>query len=62
MNEERQWIIQLCTQRWEGTELVYADFPTDEGLMTRDEMLQVLERVSREHPDSEFRGHRERGR
>jgi hypothetical protein len=46
-----------CTQRWVGNELQYEDFPTPEGRMTRDQMMQVLERVSRLHPNDEFRGH-----
>lgn len=28
--------------------------------MTRSQMLDVLERVGHEHPDSEFRGHKAR--
>jgi len=66
MAEEKQWIIQRCTQKWNrrpelgaaGFELLYENFPTPEGLMTRAQMAEVLERVSREHPDSEFRGHK----
>jgi hypothetical protein len=62
----REWIIQRCTQRstfrpelpgaacWQ---LEYEDFPTPEGLMTRDQMMQVLERVGRDNPNDEFRGH-----
>lgn len=64
--EAPEWIIQRCTQKWNvhpelgpaGFELLYENFPTPEGLMTRAQMMEVLERVSREHPDSEFRGHR----
>ena len=55
---ERQSVIQRCTQRWNGCDLDYEDFPTPEGRMTRDLMLSVLERVSRENPNDEFRGHR----
>ena len=51
------WIIQRCTQRWIGSELQYEDFPTKEGVMTRDLIMQVLERVCRENPEDEFRGH-----
>ena len=66
MADERQWIIQRCTQRWQkrpelgsaGFELVYENFPTPEGLMTRAQMMEVLVRVSRKHPSSDFRGHR----
>lgn len=58
MEEDKQWIIQRCTQRWAGTELQYEDFPTLEGLMTRSRMVEALDRVSREHPGDEFRGHR----
>jgi hypothetical protein len=58
MHEQEQWVIQRCTQRWVGFELEYEDFPTPEGPMTRDLMLKILERVCREHPDDEFRGHR----
>ena len=66
MAEERQWIIQRCTQKWHkcpelgraGFELLCENFPTPEGLMTRVQMMEVLERVSREHPDSDFRGRR----
>jgi hypothetical protein len=54
---ERCWIIQKCTQRWIGTELLYEDFPTPEGLMTRDEMIEVLHRVCEEHQEDEFKGH-----
>lgn len=62
-----EWIIQRCTQRstfrpelpgaacWE---LEYENFPTPEGRMTREQMLVVLDRVGRENPDDEFRGHR----
>jgi hypothetical protein len=53
----REWIIQRCTQRWQGNDLVYEDFPTPEGLMTREEMVAVLDRVNREY-SAEFRGHR----
>jgi hypothetical protein len=55
--ERAEWIIQRCTQRWVGTELQYEDFPTPEGLMTRTQMLEVLERVGKESNDDEFRGH-----
>lgn len=58
--ERAEWIIQRCTQRWVGTELQYEDFPTPEGLMTRTQMLEVLERVARENNDDEFRGHNTR--
>jgi hypothetical protein len=51
------WIIQKCLQQWNGTELLYVDYPTPEGIMTRDDMVLVLERVCRENPASEFRGH-----
>ena len=59
-----QWIIQRCMQQWKKLtevripELVYEDFPTPEGVMTRGQMVEVLERVGLEHPDDEFRGHR----
>lgn len=59
-----EWIIQRCTQRWRKPpevripELIYEDFPTPEGLMTRTQMVEVLDRVNREHPNDEFRGHR----
>lgn len=56
-SEPREWIIQRCTQKWIGTSLVYEDFPTPEGLMTRTEMIKVLERVDRAHPVDEYRGH-----
>jgi hypothetical protein len=58
MLEEKEWIIQRCTQRWVGTELQYEDFQTPEGRMTRDSMVKVLERVCHEHPHEEFRGHK----
>jgi hypothetical protein len=58
IQEVKEWMIQRCTQGWVGSALEYEDFPTPEGTMTRDLMLRVLERVSREHPDDEFRGHR----
>jgi hypothetical protein len=58
ISQNEEWVIQRCTQRWVGFELQYEDFPTSEGRMTRDRMLSVLERVSREHPNDEFRGHR----
>jgi len=58
--ESAEWIIRRCTQKWIGTELQYEDFPTPEGLMTRTQMLDVLERVSRENPDDEFCGHNTR--
>jgi len=51
------WIIQKCTQRWIGNDLEYVDFPTPEGVMTRDQMVVVLERVCRENPAHEFKGH-----
>jgi len=57
MESPASWIIQKCTQRWIGHELQYVDFPTPEGVMTRNEMAVVLERVGRENPDHEFRGH-----
>jgi len=60
MEQEKQWVIQRCTQQWIGTDLQYEDFPTPEGRMTRDLMVEVLERVCREHPHDEFRGHRVR--
>lgn len=64
---EGKWIIQRHTQRstfrpelpgaacWE---LEYEDWATPEGVMTYGQMLEVLPRVEREHPDEEFRGHR----
>jgi hypothetical protein len=58
ISQATEWVIKRCTQRWVGFQLEYEDFPTPEGLMTRDLMLKVLERVSREHPSDEFRGHR----
>ena len=58
IQRDKEWMIQRCTQRWVGSDLEYEDFPTPEGPMTRDVMLRVLERVSREHPNDEFRGHR----
>ena len=54
---EASWIIQRCTQQWRGSELLYEDFPTPEGIMTRGQMVEVLERVCREHPEHEFKGH-----
>jgi hypothetical protein len=60
MEQERQWVIQRCTQRWVGFDLEYEDFPTAEGRMTRETMLIVLERVSQENPNDEFRGHKVR--
>jgi len=54
----RCWIIQRCTQKLAGKELQYEEFPTPEGLMTREQMLEVLKRVEQEHPSDEFRGHR----
>ena len=59
-SEQADWIIRRCTQRWVGTELQYEDFPTPEGLMTRARMVEVLERVQREHPNDEFCGHKTR--
>jgi hypothetical protein len=53
----RTWIIQRCTQRWIGSELQYEDYPTPDGLMTRDEMIDVLLRVDEQNPNDEFRGH-----
>jgi hypothetical protein len=64
--ELAEWIIQRCTQRWKKPpevripELIYEDFPTEEGLMTHSQMAEALDRVGREHPDDEFRGHRVR--
>ena len=58
MEPEKQWVIQRCRQRWVGFELEYEDFPTPEGRMTRETMLTVLERVSQENPNDEFRGHK----
>jgi hypothetical protein len=58
MRQEEEWVIQRCTQRWAGFELEYEDFPTREGVMTRDLMLTVLERLYRDHPNDEFRGHK----
>lgn len=61
------WIIQRCTQKstyrpelpgaacWQ---LEYEDFPVPEGLLTRDQMITVLDRVGRQNQDDEFRGHR----
>ena len=57
MQQATEWVIQRRTQRWVGFQLEYEDFPTPEGLMTRDLMLTILERVCQEHPDYEFRGH-----
>jgi hypothetical protein len=66
IESEQTWIIQRCTQKstfrpelpgaacWQ---LEYEDFPTPEGVMTREKVLKVLERVCREHPDDEFRAH-----
>lgn len=54
---EATWIIQRCTQQWKGFELLYEDWPTPEGIMTRDQMVTVLQRVCEENPDHEFRGH-----
>lgn len=56
--QNEHWVIQRCTQRWIGFELEYEDLPTPEGIMTRDLMLATLERVSKEYPNDEFRGHR----
>ena len=39
MQQDKEWVIQRCTQRWVGFQLEYEDFPTPEGLMTRDLML-----------------------
>ena len=57
MESPASWIIQKCTQRWIGAVLQYVDFPTPEGVMTRNEMVLVLERVCLENPANEFRGH-----
>lgn len=54
----RCWLIQRCTQKIVGGQLQYEDFPTPEGLMTRARMLEVLDRVQRQNPQDEFRGHR----
>lgn len=61
--EDRTWIIQRCTQRVVGSELQYEDFRVPgqfEGLMTRSQMIEVLDRVSRAYPNDEFRGHNTR--
>lgn len=58
VEETPEWIIQRCTQKWIGTDLQYEDFPTAEGLMTRSQIIEVLDRVGREHPEDEFKGHR----
>ena len=64
----REWIIQRCTQRWIGTELVYEDWlgavgpiigaAVHDDLMTYYEMLRALEVCAASYPDDEFRGHR----
>jgi hypothetical protein len=67
--EEREWIIQRCTQRWNGIELVYQDcigaelfhwtvrqIPNFE-LMTYSDMLRALDWCAKKWPDEEFRGH-----
>ena len=52
---ERQWIIQRCLSAVKGD---YEDWPGYcERLMTRDEMLRVLEECERKWPEYEFRGH-----
>jgi hypothetical protein len=64
--QPKEWVIQRCTQRWIQTglpghlsrTLEYEDFPTPEGIMTRDRMLKVLDRVNLRNPNDEFRGHR----
>ena len=53
----RVWIIQRCTQKWIGSELQYENFPTREGLMTRAQMVKVLDRVNRQNPNDEFTRH-----
>jgi hypothetical protein len=67
--ENREWIIQRCTQRWNGSELLYEDWIGAElfdgaarhmgniELMTRSEMIEGLERCAKKWPDDEFRGH-----
>jgi hypothetical protein len=67
--EEREWIIQRCTQWWNGVELVYQDWigaelfdgriprMSDLRLMTRSEMLRALDWCAKEWPNEEFRGH-----
>ncbi len=57
LTSERCWIIRRCTQRWIGHSLVYEDFPTTAGLMTREDVQRELDRVDREFPD-EFCAHR----
>ncbi len=56
--EPLEWIIQRCTQKWVDGDLQYEDFSTPEGILSRSEMLTVLDRVSRANPNDEFRGHR----
>jgi hypothetical protein len=65
----REWIIQRCTQRWNGSELLYEDWIGAElfdgagrqmgniELMTRPEMIEGLEWCAKRWPDDEFRGH-----
>lgn len=59
--EEREWIIQRCTQQWIGTELQYQDWgPFGPGIMapvTKTEMIEALDVFQRRWPDDEFRGH-----
>jgi hypothetical protein len=64
----KEWIIQRCTQRWKGTELIYDDWKDfcalhgiaadsrDFALMTHDEMVEGLDRCNAQWP-YEFRGH-----
>lgn len=66
--EAREWIIQRCTQRWVGTELLYEDWIAGEytepleirppnDLLTHAEMLEALKFCEESWPGHEFRGH-----
>jgi hypothetical protein len=65
-SENREWIIQRCTQRWIGTQLRYEDFPASAWqkqswrflpVMTKEEMLKALTYCGQRWPMDEFRGH-----
>jgi hypothetical protein len=59
--QSEEWIIRRCTQRWNGTSLLYEDWnpkpATAKLLLSRPEMMTALKRAGNEHPDDEFSGH-----
>lgn len=52
------WIIQRCTQRWVGTDLMYEDLSPRHLPYTKEQAIAAMDIIASYFPNDEFRAHR----